>query len=84
MSHTYPPVRPARELSPPAPRSRPALIQHSIRCPTCGHHARLGLTYEPQSDTHRPPIPTIVRFRCTNQMASTHLSPTNAQLLDVL
>lgn len=53
---------------------------YMIACPTCGHRALLGLTYSTQPDG-QPATATVLRFKCTNQMAPTHQSPTNAQLL---
>ncbi len=58
-------------------------IHYSIRCPTCGHRALLGITYADQPNGE-PPTPNVARFRCTNQMARTHQSPSNAQLLTLL
>lgn len=58
-------------------------LYYSILCPTCGHRAQLGLTYAEQlGDSH--PTVTILQFRCTNQMALTHQSPSDAQLLHLL
>ena len=58
-------------------------IHYSIRCPTCGHRALLGVTYADQANGH-PPTPSVLRFRCTNQMALTHQSPSNAELIALL
>lgn len=57
-------------------------VHYSISCPTCGHRALPGLTYAEQPDG-QPPAATVLQFRCTNQMARTHQSPTNAQLLNL-
>lgn len=58
-------------------------VHYSTRCPTCGHRAQLSVTYADQANGH-PPTPGIVRFRCTNQMALTHQSPSNAELIALL
>ena len=58
-------------------------LDYSILCPTCGHRAQLGLTYAENADNSHPTV-TIVQFRCTNQMALNHRSPTDAQLLYLL
>lgn len=55
-------------------------IHYVIHCPTCGDRALLGLRYAAQSDG-QPAAATVLRFRCINQMARSHQSPTNAELL---
>lgn len=55
-------------------------IHYVIPCPTCGHRALLGLSYTTQPDG-QPAAATVLRFRCTNQMARGHQPPTNAELL---
>ncbi len=68
-------------MSPPSPSQLSAeTVRRAVTCPSCGARSQLLTRHPPGIGEYTQPAPSIVRFRCTNQMARAHRSPTDTEL----
>lgn len=54
-------------------------VRCSVACPSCGARSQLLTRHSTDIDDGDAAV-AIVQFRCVNQMARTHRTPTDAQL----
>lgn len=68
-------------MSPPSLSQLSAeTVRHAVTCPSCGARSQLLTRHPPDIGDYTQAAPSIVRFRCTNQMARAHRSPTDTEL----